>query len=128
MIGLLKTNEPYPGPPAGIFIFYKMNQYIQITFSNLQTEQMDILIAQLADAGYEGFEETENGLKAFIKKKDYIRSNANPVQRSMTWAVVEFKQGKYSIVLNENFTQRKVLLKFGVRSRDDEKKIGRAHV
>jgi len=39
----------------------------------------------------------------------------------MSYAVVEFKQGKYSIVLNENFTNRKVLVKFGARSREDEK-------
>ena len=57
----------------------------------------------------------------FIKKKDYIRFNANPVPRNMSYAVVEFKQGKYSIVLNENFTNRKVLVKFGARSREDEK-------
>jgi len=57
----------------------------------------------------------------YIKKKDFIRFNANPVPRNMSYAVVEFKQGKYSIVLNENFTNRKVLVKFGARSREDEK-------
>jgi hypothetical protein len=57
----------------------------------------------------------------FIKKKDFIRFNANPVPRNMSYAVVEFKQGKYYIVLNENFVNRKVLLKFGVRSREEEK-------
>ncbi len=57
----------------------------------------------------------------YIRKKDFIRFNANPVPRSMTWAVVEFKQGKYYIVVNENFTSRKVLVKFGARSREDEK-------
>jgi hypothetical protein len=57
----------------------------------------------------------------FIKKKDFIRFNANPVPRNMSYAVVEFKQGKYYVVLNENFVNRKVLLKFGVRSREDEK-------
>ena len=56
-----------------------------------------------------------------IKKKDYIRFNANPIQRSMTYAVVEFKQGKYTVVLNENFVYRKVLLTFGTRTREDEK-------
>ena len=39
----------------------------------------------------------------------------------MSYAVVEFKQGKYYVVLNENFVNRKVLLKFGARSREDEK-------
>jgi ribosomal protein L11 methyltransferase len=48
-----------------------MNDYVQITFSNLQPEQEDMLIAHLAEAGYEGFEENENGLKAFIPETDY---------------------------------------------------------
>lgn len=55
-----------------------------------------------------------------IGKKDFIRFNANPQPRSFTYAVVEFKQGKYSVVLQENFVNRKVLLSYGVRSREDE--------
>lgn len=53
-------------------------------------------------------------------KKDFIRFNANPQPRSFTYAVVEFKQGKYQVVLHENFTSRKVLLTLGVRSREKE--------
>jgi hypothetical protein len=56
-----------------------------------------------------------------IGKKDFIRFNANPLPRSYTYAVVEFKQGIYSVVLMENFVNRKVLLKFGARSKEDEK-------
>lgn len=56
-----------------------------------------------------------------IGKKDFIRFNANPIPRSFTYAVVEFKKGIYSVVLMENFVSRKVLLKFGTRSREDEK-------
>ncbi len=55
-----------------------------------------------------------------IGKKDFIRFNANPVPRSFTYAVVEFKQGKYSVILNENFTKRRVLLEYGTRSKEDE--------
>ena len=55
-----------------------------------------------------------------IGKKDFIRFNANPQPRSFTYAVVEFKQGKYSVVLQENFVNRKVLLQYGTRSRQDE--------
>jgi ribosomal protein L11 methyltransferase len=51
-----------------------MDQFIQISFSELQPEQKDILIAQLADKGYEGFEETVNGLEAFIKEKEFDKS------------------------------------------------------
>jgi hypothetical protein len=55
-----------------------------------------------------------------IGKKDYIRFNAHPNLRSFTYAVVEFHQGKYSVVLMENFVNRKVLLKYGTRSKGDE--------
>jgi hypothetical protein len=55
-----------------------------------------------------------------VGRKDYYRFNANPVPRSFAYAMVEFKQGKYSVILVENFTNRKVLLKFGARSREDE--------
>ena len=55
-----------------------------------------------------------------VGKKDYYRFNANPVPCSYAYAMVEFKQGKYSVVLVQNFTDRKVLLKFGARSREDE--------
>lgn len=56
-----------------------------------------------------------------VDKKDFIRFNANPVPRSFTYAVVEYKQGIYSVVLMENFVSRKVLLKFGSRTREQEK-------
>lgn len=55
-----------------------------------------------------------------IGKKDFIRFNANPQPRSFAYAVVEYKQGKYSIVYHPNFVDRKVILQFGVRSREEE--------
>ena len=45
--------------------------YIKITFTDLQPEQREILIAQLADAGYEGFEEKDTSLDAFINSKSF---------------------------------------------------------
>ena len=55
-----------------------------------------------------------------IGKKDFIRFNANPNPKSFTYGVVEFFQGKYSVILMENFVNKKVLLKYGVRSKGDE--------
>jgi ribosomal protein L11 methyltransferase len=43
-----------------------MTNYIQITFNNISTEQTELLVAELAHAGFEGFEEGEGFLKAFI--------------------------------------------------------------
>jgi ribosomal protein L11 methyltransferase len=45
--------------------------HIRITFADLQPEQKEILIAQLADAGYEGFEETDTTLDAFIREPNF---------------------------------------------------------
>lgn len=48
-----------------------MTDHIQITFTQLQPEQKDILIAQLSDAGFEGFEEGETTLDAFIPENHF---------------------------------------------------------
>src|SRR5437762_2783949 len=48
-----------------------MDSYIEINFNPVTKEQAEILIANLADAGFEGFEELENELKAFIKKNNF---------------------------------------------------------
>jgi len=53
--------------------------YIKITFADLQPEQKEILIAQLADAGYEGFEEVDNSLDAFINKMDFDKLLLNEI-------------------------------------------------
>ncbi len=48
-----------------------MNEYIQVTFPDISTEQMDILIAELSENGFEGFEESEKGLNAYIPKNEF---------------------------------------------------------
>ena len=53
--------------------------YIKITFADLQPEQKEILIAQLADAGYEGFEEKDSSLDAFIKSKNFDKLILNEI-------------------------------------------------
>lgn len=53
--------------------------HIKITFADLQPEQKEILIAQLADAGYEGFEETDTTLDAFIGELSFDNSLLNEI-------------------------------------------------
>jgi len=43
-----------------------MADYIQITFNDISAEQSDLLLAALTEIGFEGFEEGEHNLKAFI--------------------------------------------------------------
>ena len=53
--------------------------HIKITFADLQPEQKEIMIAQLADAGYEGFEETDTTLDAFIGEVNFDISLLNEI-------------------------------------------------
>jgi ribosomal protein L11 methyltransferase len=53
--------------------------HIKITFADLQPEQKEILIAQLFDAGYEGFEEKDTSLDAFIKSKSFDKLILNEI-------------------------------------------------
>ena len=52
--------------------------------------------------------------------RDFFRFSANPTARSQTYAVVEYRNGRYDVVLYENLVDRKVLLKSGVRTNENE--------
>ncbi|MBI3140144.1 MAG: 50S ribosomal protein L11 methyltransferase [Sphingobacteriales bacterium] len=51
-----------------------MPNHIEITFPVADPELQQVLVARLAEEGFEGFEETDNDLKAFIKEAGYIPS------------------------------------------------------
>lgn len=46
-------------------------QYIKVTIKNATDEASDMLIALLSDAGFNGFEETENALFAYIEQTGF---------------------------------------------------------
>jgi ribosomal protein L11 methyltransferase len=48
-----------------------MSDYTEITFRDISTEQAAWLIAELSEIGFEGFEEMESVLKAFIPADSY---------------------------------------------------------
>ncbi|WP_235921105.1 hypothetical protein [Foetidibacter luteolus] len=50
------------------------------------------------------------------KKSDFFRFTANPNPRNMSYAVVEFTKGVYRVNYIDNFSEKKVLLKYGVRT------------
>jgi ribosomal protein L11 methyltransferase len=53
--------------------------YTQIEITTSNQEQAEILIAQLANIGFEGFEETENTLQAFIKEDEFVLANVDEI-------------------------------------------------
>jgi ribosomal protein L11 methyltransferase len=48
-----------------------MNNYIHIRFQPVTKEQQEILVAQLSELGYEGFEEGINYISAFIPEEQF---------------------------------------------------------
>jgi hypothetical protein len=52
---------------------------------------------------------------------DYYHFEANPNARSYTYAVVQYKMGKYKVLLFQNFTDEKVLWRAGARQLQDDK-------
>ena len=54
------------------------------------------------------------------KNVDYYRFQANPIARNNTFAMVKFKKGLYSVILEDFSTKRKTLLKAGIRNNQAE--------
>jgi len=54
-------------------------KYSEVKFITNSAEQIEILIALLTDIGFEGFEEKENILKAFIKEVEFKKSTVNNI-------------------------------------------------
>ena len=67
--------------------------FIQVQFQNITAEQNEMLVALLSNIGFEGFEESDNLLKAFIKETDFIKEEVdtigNNLNLSYTSSVIE---------------------------------------
>jgi hypothetical protein len=51
-----------------------------------------------------------------VGKKDLFKFQANPAPKSQDYAVVEYNKGVYKVYLVEGWVDKKLLLKFGVRT------------
>jgi len=72
-------------------------QYIQVTFSFklIQEYQQDLLISELAEIGFNTFEDTENGFSAFIELDSYSKEN-------LAEALVQFEgEFEYNYIVTE---------------------------
>jgi ribosomal protein L11 methyltransferase len=85
--------------------FTLMPNHIQVTFTDLQPEQQDVLIAHLADAGYEGFEETEKILKAFITEENYDKVILNELafKYQLVFSAQRIEEQNWNTLWESNF-------------------------
>jgi len=82
-----------------------MNQYIQIEFHNISLEQSEILIAQLSEIGFDGFEEGENNLKAFIPENDFIGIAVKEIvdSQNLSFTQTAIEETNWNAVWESNF-------------------------
>jgi len=90
---------------SGFLIYNEMNNYIEIIFHAVTVEQSEILIAQLSEEGFEGFEENENELKAFIPKTGYDVHVINEIAKryDIHFSQYEVKQENWNQLWESNF-------------------------
>jgi ribosomal protein L11 methyltransferase len=79
--------------------------YIQVTFNNTPSDKQELLIALLADAGYEGFEQKENSLEAFIPKDQYDEEWLKELadQQSLSFSTQLITTQNWNAVWESNF-------------------------
>lgn len=75
-----------------------MRNYIHIRFQPVSKEQQEILIAQLAELGYEGFEEGVNYMSAYIPEDQYNEQDI----KDLTNADISFTK---EIILPRNWNE-----------------------
>ena len=59
-------------------------RHIEVSFTNVNNEHQEMLIAMLDQIGFEGFEESETSLKAFIKESLFSQANLDEIATSLS--------------------------------------------
>lgn len=80
-------------------------KYIQIDFQNINRQQSEILVAELAELGYEGFEEGEGALKAFIPENIFDEHLLNDIEstNNVTYTKELIQETNWNEVWESNF-------------------------
>lgn len=114
---------------SGFFNFWFMNNYFQFTFSDITPEQSELLIAQLSNAGFEGFEEEANTLKAFVPEKDLDETLLNEIatQQGVKFSKTVIQETNWNAVWESNFQPVVVDDFVAVRAHFHEPIIGVEH-
>jgi ribosomal protein L11 methyltransferase len=82
-----------------------MNKYIQVEIQNISTEQSELLIAELSMSGFEGFEEGENLLKAFIPAEDFDETVIDEIaaRNNVSYNQTTIEETNWNAVWESNF-------------------------
>lgn len=98
--------------------FFQMSHHIQIQISGAGEALQEILIAQLAGAGFEGFEQEGSVLRAFMPEELYDRDLASSITRAQGLSFTEKRipQTNWNAVWESNFEPVRVDDFAGIRA------------
>lgn len=80
-----------------------MNNYIQVLFPSVSQEEAELLIAALNEAGFEGFEEEESRLKAFIRMNEFEEYRVREIAAGTDYVVSVIEETNWNQVWESNF-------------------------
>lgn len=82
-----------------------MSEYIQILFQNISPEQSGLLIAELSNIGFDGFEEEGDSLKAFIHANGFDEKSMNEISEKSNIPFIKSVIGEtnWNAVWESNF-------------------------
>lgn len=78
---------------------------IEITIENNKEENNDVIIAMLTDVGFDGFDESNDSLKAYVSKSKYDEAEVNTISNlyHFSYIVSELQSQNWNAVWESNF-------------------------
>lgn len=106
-----------------------MNNYIQIEIQNISTDQAELLIAELSMIGFEGFEEGENLLIAFISEGDFDEAVIDEIaaRNNISYNQTTIPETNWNAVWESNFEPVIIEDFVGIRAHFHEQLKGVKH-
>lgn len=80
-----------------------MENFIQITINSVGAAQQDLLIGQLSSIEFEGFEQEQNTLKAYIRKELFGKDALQNVLGELDYSITEIPQVNWNQEWEKNF-------------------------
>lgn len=84
---------------------FSLMQYIKVTFAITSQDMSDMLMAMLADAGYNGFEESEDKLLAYIESPKFLTTELDAIaqQQGLRYETEIIPEQNWNALWESNF-------------------------
>ncbi len=108
---------------------FELMNYTEIEIQTIDVVLIDLLVAELSSIGFDGFEETEIGLKAFSSEDNYDKEAFKSIinKHQLQFTQIEIPQQNWNELWESNFSPITVEDFVGIRASFHETLINVAH-